>query len=122
MREAPTTFSITALAWVRSAARFEVRNPVSSFSTILVASRVTGGVPRTSLVWPSNWGSASRTVTTAVRPSSTSSLVTSSLARSRRVPSSDRAKARTRPRSKPVTWVPPLEVAMMLTNEATFVS
>ena len=36
------------------------------------------GVPRISLVWPSNCGSASRTVTTAVRPSRTSSLMTSS--------------------------------------------
>ena len=45
----------------------------------------TGGVPSTSLVWPSNCGSASRTVTTAVIPSSTSSLTTSSPALSRRV-------------------------------------
>ena len=35
-------------------------------------------MPRTSLVWPSNCGSASRTVTTAVSPSRTSSLVTAS--------------------------------------------
>ena len=37
----------------------------------------TAGVPRISLVWPSNCGSASRTVTTAVSPSRTSSLITS---------------------------------------------
>ena len=36
------------------------------------------GVPSTSLVWPSNCGSGSRTVTTAVRPASTSSLSTAS--------------------------------------------
>ena len=41
-------------------------------------------MPSTSLVWPSNCGSASRTVTTAVRPSSTSSLTTSSPALSSR--------------------------------------
>ena len=34
------------------------------------------GVPSTSLVWPSNCGSGSRTAITAVRPSSTSSLMT----------------------------------------------
>ena len=34
----------------------------------------TAGVPSISLVWPSNWGSGSRTVSTAVSPASTSSF------------------------------------------------
>ena len=72
-------------------------------------------MPSTSLVWPSNCGSASRTVTTAVMPSSTSSLTTSSPALSSRVLSSASPNALVSARSKPATWVPPFGVAMMLT-------
>ena len=75
--EAPTTFSITSLAWAFSARLVEVRNVFSSAATTLRTTPRAAGVPRISLVWPSNCGSASRTVTTAVRPSSTSSLITS---------------------------------------------
>ena len=85
--------------------------------------RVAAEVPSTSLVWPSNCGSASRTVTTAVRPSSTSSLTTSSsAARSTRWDRSASLSVLVSARSKPATWVPPLGVAMMLTNERTVVS
>ena len=58
-------------AWSRSGTLF------SSAATTLRTTDRAAGVPSTSLVWPSNCGSASRTVTTAVRPSSTSSLTTS---------------------------------------------
>ena len=74
---APTTFSMTSLAWAFSARLVEVRNFFSSAETTLRTTVRAAGVPRISLVWPSNCGSASRTVTTAVSPSSTSSLTTS---------------------------------------------
>ena len=99
-----------------------MRKAVSSRLTALATSPATGGVPSTSLVWPSNWGSASRTVTTEVIPSSTSSLTTSSPAFSSRVPSSAELNALVRARSKPATWVPPLGVAMMFTYERVVVS
>ena len=83
----------------------------------------TCGVPRISLVWPSNCGSASRTVTTAVSPSRTSSLVTSSsLTLSTLAPFIASLKVRSSPCSKPLTWVPPLGVAMTLTKERSSVS
>ena len=47
---------------------------VSSLSTILATIWRTGAVPRTSLVCPSNWGSGTRTVTTAVMPARMSSF------------------------------------------------
>ena len=75
---APATFSMTSLAWAFSARLVEVRNFFSSAATTLRTTVRAAGVPRISLVWPSNCGSASRTVTTPVRPSSTSSLITSS--------------------------------------------
>ena len=79
-------------------------------------------MPRTSLVWPSNCGSASRTVTIAVMPSRTSSLMTSSsAARSTRCDRSASLSVLVSARSKP-EWVPPFGVAMMLTNERTVVS
>ncbi len=77
-------------------------------------------VPSTSLVCPSNCGSATRTVTTPVRPSRMSSLVTaSSPFLSRRVSRSNSLTVRTSARSKPSTWVPPLGVAITLTNDRT---
>jgi hypothetical protein len=58
----------------------------------------------------------------AVRPSSTSSLITfSSFAFSSRAFLSCWLSVFTMARSKPVTWVPPLEVAMTLTNDLTVV-
>ena len=77
VREALATFSSTSLACAFSARLVEVRNFFSSAPTTLVTIFFTAGVPSTSLVCPSNCGSASRTVTTAVSPSSTSSLITS---------------------------------------------
>ena len=84
----------------------------------------TAEVPRTSLVWPSNCGSASRTVTTAVRPSRTSSFSTLSLADLEQSGVALDLLAE-RLDQRPLeagTWVPPLGVAMMLTNERTSVS
>ena len=60
-----------------SARLVEVRNAFSSAATTLRTTARAAGVPSTSLVCPSNCGSASRTVTMAVMPSSTSSLTTS---------------------------------------------
>ena len=65
------------------------------------------GVPRTSLVWPSNCGSARRTVTIAVRPSVMSSFTTlSSLGLGTFCAQLvvDRLRER---RSNPVTWCRP---------------
>ena len=85
--------------------------------------REAAGVPSTSLGWPSNCGSGSRTVTIAVMPSSTSSLVTaSSPFLSRRAARSCSFSVRSSARSKPDTWVPPCGVAMTLTNERVTVS
>ena len=97
---------------------------VSSCSTTRATMARTAEVPRTSLVWPSNCGSASRTVTTAVRPARMSSFSTLSLPTlSRRALSSSCLRnTLTSAWSNPCTWVPPLGVAMMLTNESTFAS
>ncbi len=84
---------------------------------------MTAGVPSTSLVWPSNCGSGSRTETTAVIPSRMSSLVTGSspFLRSLAVRSCSLI-VRARARSKPVTWVPWCGVAITFTNERVMVS
>ena len=121
---APTTFSITSRAWAFSARLVEVRNFFSSRRDDLAHDGArTWGVPRISLVWPSNCGSASRTVTTAVSPSRTSSLMTSSsLTLSTLAAFIASLKVREQARSKPLTWVPPLGVAMTLTNERSSVS
>ena len=88
VRDAATTFSSTARACAFCARLVEVRNASSSLCTTFATIRDAAGVPSTSLVWPSNCGSASRTVTTEVRPSRTSSLMISSPLFSSRVPSS----------------------------------
>ena len=117
------TFSITSLACAFSARLVEVRNFFSSAETTLRTDGADRGVPRISLVWPSNCGSASRTVTTAVSPSRTSSLVTSSsLTLSTLAAFIASLKVRSMPCSKPLTWVPPLGVAITLTNERSSVS
>ncbi len=62
-------------------------------------------------------------MTTAVRPSVASSLVTSSSATRSSLPArSASLTVLASERSKPVTWVPPLGVAMMLTKERSVVS
>ncbi len=78
----------------------------------------TAEVPSTSLVCPSNCGSASRTVRTAVMPASTSSFSSLSLPTfSRRaLASATLRKLLSSDASKPATWVPPFGVAMMLTK------
>ena len=114
--EAPTTFSMTSLASAFSARLVEVRNFFSSAATTRRTTPRTAGVPRISLVWPSNCGSASRTVTTAVMPSVTSSLITSaSLTLSALVWRITSLKVLVMALSKPATWVPPLGVAITLT-------
>ena len=101
----------------------DVSTLVSSRCTTCDTMRVAADVPSTSLVWPSNWGSASRTHTTPVSPSSTSSLTTgSSLAFNSLAARSCSLTVRTSPRSKPETCVPPFGVAMMLTKLRTVVS
>ncbi len=81
-------------------------------------------VPRTSLVWPSNCGSASRTVTTAVSPARASSFSTLSLpALSLRELAATWARSTlSRACSNPARWVPPLGVAMMFVKDRTVVS
>ena len=114
--EAPTTFSITSRAWDLWSRLVEVRNFFSSEETTLLTTDRTAGVPRISLVWPSNCGSASRTVTTAVMPSITSSLMTlSSLTLSALVARITSLKVLVTADSKPAEWVPPLGVAITLT-------
>ena len=92
-------------------------------ATTWATMRDAAGVPSTSLVCPSNWGSGSRTVTIAVMPSSTSSLVTgSSPFLSSRAARSCSFIVRTSARSKPDTCVPPCGVAITLTNDRVAVS
>ncbi len=99
------------------------KNALSLAETTWATMRDTAGVPSTSLVCPSNCGSGSRTVTIAVMPSSTSSLVTaSSPVLSRRAARSWSFSVRINARSKPDTWVPPCGVAMTLTNDRVMLS
>ena len=82
---------------------------------------LTSALPSLALVWPSNWGSTSFTLMTAVRPSRTSSpdrLVSDSLSTpARRAQSLSELVSAAR---KPVTWVPPSTVLMLLAKEKTF--
>ena len=84
------------------------------------------GVPSVSFVCPSNWGSGKRTVMTAVMPAWTSSFsgrpsFAPTLSLRAFLSIAARRVLRTAC-SKPVTWVPPLGVAMMLTKDWTVVS
>ena len=74
-----TTFSSSSAACAFSPRLVEVSSAVSSCSTTRATMARTAVVPSTSLVWPSNCGSASRTVTTAVRPARMSSFSSLSL-------------------------------------------
>ncbi len=101
----------------------EVRNFFSSAETTLRTTLRAAGVPRISLVWPSNCGSESRTATTPVSPSSTSSFTTSgSLTLSAFEARITSLKVRVTACSKPLRWVPPFGVAITLTNERSSVS
>ena len=78
----------------------------------------TSGLPSRVLVWPSNCGSASFTLTTAERPSRVSSPVrfgSSSLSSLARRAYS--LSARVRAERKPVRWLPPSIVWMQFANE-----
>jgi hypothetical protein len=99
----------------------------ANFSAIALATTFatmlrTAGVPRISLVWPSNCGSGKRTVNTAVRPARMSSFSIFSvllapvptLSRRAFCSTCDRRNLSI-PASKPAWCVPPFGVAMMLT-------
>ncbi len=118
------TFSSSTAACCFSPRLVEESRAVSSFSTTRATIARTAEVPSTSLVCPSNCGSARRTVTTAVRPAIASSFSNLSLPtlRRRALASSCFLSTLSRAWSKPARWVPPLGVAMMLTNEDTVVS
>ena len=115
---AAATFSSTALACCLLPRTRPSRKLPSSDETTCPTIRDAAGVPSTSLVWPSNCGSGSRTEITTVRPSSTSSLTTgSSAALSNLVAFSCSLTVLSSARSNPVTCVPPLGVAITLTND-----
>ena len=125
-RISPTIFSCRARDWALRSRLEEVSSAVSSSSTTLATIWRTGAVPRTSFVCPSNWGSGTRTVTTAVSPARMSSF---SMRPSRLVTFSARELESICLRStlvtacsKPARWVPPMGVAMMLTKERSVVS
>ena len=123
VRDAPATFSRAALAVALSRRLLDEKNFFISSATTCATIFPAAAVPRTSLVWPSNCGSDIRTVTTAVRPSSTSSLITSaSLFFNVFVERSASLKALVIARSKPATWVPPFGVEIIFTNEAVVFS
>ena len=91
----------------------------TTWPTILPAA----AVPKTSLVCPSNCGSDIRTVTTAVKPSCTSSLITSaSLFFKVLVARSASLTALVIAFSNPATWVPPFGVEIIFTKDATVAS
>ena len=115
---AAATLSSTARACCLLPRLRDSKKARSSPDTTWATIRDAAGVPSTSLVWPSNWGSGSRTAITAVSPSSMSSLVTgSSPFFSSRTARSCSFSVRTRARSKPATWVPPLGVAITFTKD-----
>ena len=82
---------------------------------------LTSALPSLAFVWPSNCGSVSLTLMTAVRPSRTSSpdrLASLSLSTpARRAQSLSELVSAAR---KPVTWVPPSTVLMLLAKARTF--
>ena len=77
VRDAAATFSKMARPVALSIRFVELKKFLSSSVTTLATIFAAAAVPKTSLVCPSNCGSDMRTVTTAVNPSSTSSLMTS---------------------------------------------
>src|ERR1022692_2541960 len=115
---AEATLSSSALACSLLPRLRDSKNPRSSPATTWATILDAGGVPRISLVCPSNCGSGSRTAITAVRPSSTSSLVTgSSPFFSSLAARSCSFSVRTSARSNPATCVPPFGVAITLTKD-----
>ena len=127
-RISPTTLSSSSddcALWSRFG---DTKISPSSASTTFATIPRTGAVPRTSFVWPSNCGSASRTVRTAVRPAITSSFSMRSVVsravifRRRAFASTALRSVRSRAASKPARCDPPFGVEMMLTNVRTSVS
>ena len=107
-----------------------IRRPSAGFSsrywprlsaTAVWTWPLTSALPSLAFVWPSNWGSVSLTLMTAVRPSRTSSP-------DRLASASFRTPARraqslselVRAARKPVTCVPPSTVLMLLAKARTF--
>ncbi len=89
--------------------------------TAACTAPLTSALPSLALVWPSNWGSVSLTLMTAVNPSRTSSperLASESLSTLARLAQS--LSELVRAARKPVTWVPPSTVLMLLAKEKTF--
>ena len=119
-----TTFSSSSADWALSLRLAEVSLALISCSTTLATMARTAEVPRISLVWPSNCGSASRTVSTAVRPAKMSSFSILSLPALslRALVSTALRNVLSRACSKPDWWVPPLGVEMMLTKLRTVLS
>ena len=123
-----TIFSSTIDACAFVSRFVELSSAPSSVSTTRETIARTGPVPSTSLVWPSNCGSAMRTVTTAVNPARMSSFSMRSapsfavILRRRAFASMVLRTTFTSPCSNPARWVPPLGVEMMLTKERTSVS
>ena len=96
---------------------------LSPFATTSATILRTPGVPSSSLVWPRYCGSGTFTVTTAVRPSSTSSLTTSSsLTLSTRLSRMAAFSVLSTADSKPLWWLPPWPVATTLQKLCTTVS
>ncbi|CAB5078220.1 unannotated protein [freshwater metagenome] len=123
VRAALATFSKIIRAAAFSLRLLLLKKCFNCAETTWETMRVTALVPSTSLVWPSNCGSARRTVITPVKPSRTSSLMTSgSLVLSNFADRSASLNDFVTDLSKPVTCVPPLGVAMIFTNDLTTVS
>lgn len=127
-RISPTTLSSSAAECALCSRLVDPKIAASSVSTTFATMPRTGAVPSTSLVWPSNCGSARRTVTTAVRPASTSSFSIRSppsfaeIFSRRAFASTCLRSVRSSAVSNPARWEPPFGVAMMLTNVRTSVS
>lgn len=119
-----TIFSSSSVDCALSLRLLEFSRAVISCSTTLATMDRTAEVPRISLVCPSNWGSARRTVSTAVRPARMSSFSILSLPALslRALDSTALRKVFTRACSKPAWWVPPLGVEMMFTKLRIVVS
>ena len=119
-----TTFSHRVFACALSARPVACRRALSWSDTTFSTICRTAGVPRISLVCPSNCGSARRTVSTAVNPASASSFSILSLPTLNLRALSARClrKVRSSPCSNPVVWVPPLGVAIILTKLRIVVS
>jgi hypothetical protein len=119
-----TTLSSSSAACALSSRFVLVRRARRASESTFATMARAAGVPSTSFVCPSNCGSGMRTVSTAVRPASTSSFSSlSEPAFSRRAFfSTSPRNVLMSPCSNPARWLPPFGVAMMLTKLRTVVS